>query len=344
MLRKLAFSLVMLVLVLTAGELVARMLPASSLVTRDEIVREAAGPQAMIASEAVPGWDIDSKGGEVAGTTFNTNQWMMRGPDYPAEKEPGVERVIFVGDSSVFGVKLAWEETFSARFEALRERRYPNVDYQVANCASPGHSTLQSIYKLERHCLAFQPDVVVIANLFSDSTRYTVPDTERFHTEGFASRPSPFEGLALFRAVRNLLARNVITSAQPPASIGQVDRPVQGDIPRVPVEEYRDNLAREIAMSRAIGATPVLLMLGAEIDVSPTSAVRDRTFQDWREAMREVAAEEGVTLVDGPARYASVAYLPDLFIDAVHPSAAGASVLAVLLHEEIPPPRAAGEP
>lgn len=325
--------------VLTAGfllvvEAVANLLPTSLIAPREEVIRDLAGSEGLISSSDIPGWDIDPKGGDRWDTTYTTNRWRMRGPDHPAEKAPGVKRVIFVGDSSIFGVLLDWEETFSARFEAAREARDPGVDWQVANCACPGHSTEQSKRKLERHCLAFEPDYVVIGNQFSDSTRETSADIERFGLSIDTGASRLLERAAVYRLFRNVWLRNRGADLMPPQEIAQVGLPQPGKVRRVPVPDYERNLRTMVDMVRDAGATPVFLMLAAINDLPPNPSPAHSA--EYREAMRRVADDEGIPLADAPTRYQSLPPAEGMFADHVHPGPLGALTLGLLLDETIP--------
>lgn len=325
--------------VLTAGFLlvvegVAHVLPAALVAPREEVIRELAGSEGLVSSSDIPGWDIDPKGGERWDTTYSTNRWRMRGPDHPAEKGPNVKRVIFVGDSSIFGVLLDWEETFSARFEAAREGRDPGVDWQVANCACPGHSTEQSMRKLERHCLAFEPDYVVIGNQFSDSTQETATDVDRFGLSIDTGASRLLERSATYRLFRNVWLRHRGADPIPPKEIAQVGLPQPGTFRRVPVEDYERNLRRMVEMTRDAGATPIFLMLAAINDLPPDP--KPAHSAEYREAMRRVAADEQVPLADAPARYQTLPPAEGMFADHVHPGPLGALTLGLLLDETIP--------
>jgi hypothetical protein len=333
--RRMAFASLVVVAALAIGEGVSRRLPATYTANREDVLKELTGRTGLVSNADVPGWDIDPAGGEGWDTTYTTNRWRMRGPEYEAVKPANAKRVIFVGDSSIFGVLLDWDETFSAQFERRREAREPAVDWQVANCASPGHSTEQSIRKLERHCLAFEPDYVVIGNQFSDSTRDAATDVERFNLTTETALTRYAERLAGYRLLRNtwLRRRGVETGAA--QTIAQVGGPENGTVRRVPTEAYEANLRRMVAMSRDAGAQPVLLMLAAQAEVVRRDG-KGVPSEDYRAAMRRVAESESVLLADGPSRFLSFPTADGMFLDPVHPGPLGATILALLLDETVP--------
>ncbi len=94
--------------------------------------------------------------------TFRTNNRGMRGPgDYAYEKEDGVFRIAFLGDSFVFGQGVKADETASSFLEALLTtsgtRRYEVCNFGV-NSYSP---ILEYIY-LKKEAAKYRPDLVIL--------------------------------------------------------------------------------------------------------------------------------------------------------------------------------------
>lgn len=340
--KRLLFTGVVFVAFFGLAEIVARALPAEQTRTRERLILDHARSEGLLSPNLdVPGWDLVEDGVQ-NDIPYALNRWRMRGPDHPAEKGPDVERVIFVGDSSVFGVQLEWEQTFSARFEERREKRFPGVDYQVSNCASPGHSSYQSRIKLERHCLAFQPDVVVIANQFSDSTLELLEDRVRFPKEEHPELIRSLERLALFRLSNLIWWERVGSKVHDPTVIKQVGMKQSGKTERVSLEEYSDNLAAMVQLVREAGAVPVLMILAAQADTQAQITGEDKVVsKEYREVMRRLARSWEVLLVDlGERVREEHTGQRALFVDAVHPSALGAMLYAQVLDEALPGPDA----
>jgi hypothetical protein len=330
-----------LVLVLGAVELACSFLPAESLDTRSLRLRAQTMDDNLIASNEVPGWDLRPDGGEVAHIRYTTNRWRMRGPDYPDPRPAEAGRVIMVGDSTIFGVKLEWEQTFTAEFARQRaEGKRPEL-VQVANCASPGHSTYQSKMKLARHCLAFEPDVVVIGNQNSDSAFDVGTDRDRFPPRRFPGLYDLLDRSSLYRAVSTLVVRSKdrarLKAQTEGTQIAQVGGPT-GSIVRVSLEDYRENLLEMIGLVRASGALPVLLVLPDITDVTDQAPPPGSNLAAYKDTLRALAASEGVQLVDAQEWFRFVLSGQDVFIDVVHPNERGAAVLGDLLHRHLPSP------
>lgn len=331
--RRLVWSALVSLALLGLLEGGARLLP-ESVNGHLELVQDLDGGNSMVASEDVPGWDIRPPSGQMAGRRFEVNSMRMRGPEYPEAKGERVERIILVGDSAILGWLLDWEETMGAVLERQREVRFPGVDVQVTSCAAPGHSTVQSLAKLEHHCLAFHPDVIIIGNLNSDGTQWTMSDGERFHVPAWAGAGRVLGRLALYRSMRNLLLRQTATQQRSQAipQAGSLSSSSTATA-RVPPEEYHDNLQRLVRMSRDAGALPVLLVppMQARVMGRPPPG----GWPPYWDIMREVADQEDVLLADGDLLFQTVGHRQELFQGPVHPNVSGARLLGELLDQRL---------
>lgn len=315
----------MTVSVLAALEGVARLLPESLNGRREAVAVVQGRDDLMIASEDVPGWDLSWPEGVVGGTqAYTTNRWRMRGPEYPEEKAADVDRLIIVGDSALFGFGLDWEHTMTAHLERVWEQRRPERDAQVAACACPGHSTFQSLYKLRRHCLAFEPDWVIIGNINSDGAKDTGTDRERFHTAGWSRTGEIISMSALYRTMRNAWLR-LRVGDQPPASPEPIAvmTKAKGDVYRVPPDEYEANLREMARLSMEAGARVAFILLAHD---GPRRLEETNAYEL---AMAKVAAEIGAPVVDGPNLFEPYRGQEGLFLTPIHPGKLGAELLGI---------------
>lgn len=81
----------------------------------------------------------------------------FRGPQRPVERDPARLRIVTLGDSSTFGVKVCYRQTYSARLEEA----IPGSE--VLNFGVIGYSAFQGEKLLEGRVLEYQPDVVLLA-------------------------------------------------------------------------------------------------------------------------------------------------------------------------------------
>ncbi len=102
--------------------------------------------------------------GDFQSATVQVNSMGCRGPE-PAAAQPGVRRILGVGDSITFGATVDDHQTFVAVMQReLQARGTPNV---AMNCGVSGYNARQSLRTVQLRWADFQPDTVVFS-LFSD--------------------------------------------------------------------------------------------------------------------------------------------------------------------------------
>jgi lysophospholipase L1-like esterase len=122
------------------------------------------GYQSVIRADPVYGWTLDA-GSHLHSIDsprqldyyIQVNALGMRDPERPAAKPAGMRRVLFIGDSMVFGTGVEVGERCG---DVLGDRLGPEVE--VLNAACGGWGTDQELLYLCREGFALQPDVVVL--------------------------------------------------------------------------------------------------------------------------------------------------------------------------------------
>ncbi len=282
------------------------------------------------------------------GARCSINSQGYRGEEFAPEKPPGLVRVYLSGDSSVFGDGVAFEttlgEVLSRRLKSLRPG--PGT-IEVINGGVPGFSTVQSIARMEESGWATRPDILVIANLWSDAARADFPDSLRLernlHSPWLRTQLAldrTLNGLATYRFGKCMLLA--------PRQIGRVDsQGVPVGLPRrVPPDDYARNLRHLVAGARERGAIPVLLLLPHVTDQLALGGEEIRAMrsdlraqgkvemeQDYRDVMRAVARDTETPLIDCVPRVADVPVL--LFLDDVHPNERGHELIGGELADRI---------
>jgi hypothetical protein len=89
-----------------------------------------------------------------------TNALGLRGPAIREARTPRVARILFVGDSTCWGLGVEYDETFAARSAEIAAQAI-GQPIEIVNGCVPGHSSFQSRVTLER-LIRFSPDVVVL--------------------------------------------------------------------------------------------------------------------------------------------------------------------------------------
>lgn len=104
------------------------------------------------------------------------NAWGHHDTEFPQNKPADELRGLMLGDSVVMGYALTYEETSSARLEALlsaRDDRY--ATHQIINAGVHGYATHQERVVFERS-VVFEPDFVVLGVCLNDVTEPYVVD------------------------------------------------------------------------------------------------------------------------------------------------------------------------
>lgn len=265
------------------------------------------------------GW-LYRPGAEVALALVNERG--MRGPVLPAARAAGRERLLFVGDSTCFGIWVALDDTFAARTSrALATRSGRAVEYEIA--ALPGYSSWHSRVLTRRLVERQRPDrVVFYVGAHNDHSR------ARYYRDG-AIPARLARRHAAWHQIRLLL---LLESAADQAwrhwgrKLAPADRAL-----RVPPDEFAANLRDMLQRTRAAGAEALVL--------SPPWSARQLADHEqiprYRESLRAVSSEEGAAFLDLQPVFAggdeAVLYQRDGF----HLSTAGHALAARAIAEQL---------
>ena len=97
-------------------------------------------------------------GSEVAG--FKLNKLGLKGPLLSTKKSPGHFRILYIGDSTCWGLGVKLVDSFSALATRLISEDNPNLRVEYILGAFPGYSSYQSKIMLKK-LLPMEPDLVV---------------------------------------------------------------------------------------------------------------------------------------------------------------------------------------
>lgn len=256
----------------------------------------------------------------------------MRGIELPATKDDFEVRVAILGDSCAFGFGIAQRRTMAGAFE--RRMRAGGRNVSIINAGVPGYTSLQSLRRFERDVLPLEPDIAVFYTGHWNDFGPAVgkPDHEK-DASSFAAEPrEPFIGIRTLqlvgkwtapiaerlRARRTAWYREQFEEGQPPDGV------------RVPLARFRSNLERFVQLARSRGVQPVLLLGPA-----PEETRRWFPIDEYHEAMRAVALEQRVLVVDPADDLERAGVDDDLFDDWIHPSVVGHRALARRLYHAL---------
>ena len=256
---------------------------------------------------------------------LRVNSLGMRGPEV-APRGPREERILALGDSTVFGDMVAERQVFANVAARLLSERLGRPVTAVIG-AVPGHDSGQSLKTLIKHGRRVQPTWVVIATLWSDVVYRKGPDMRFDADQQSVLQLRRWLGyLASYRVLRRALGPWLHTRrVRWIASRDDIGPSQDGKHSRVPLGSYINNLRRMASQASALGARPLFLILPAPMDFDTVPPVE--TVAVYRQAMRHVAGEVEAPVVDGPAYFRKRGAGITGFWDHVHPNHLGHALL-----------------
>jgi lysophospholipase L1-like esterase len=113
----------------------------------------------------------------------------IRSPYETLRKEPGLLRVVAIGDSFTWGDKIARSDsTWPAQLEADLRRRMPEPPLEVVNLGRNGFTTVNGAEMLRRLGWQFDPDLVIVQFHLNDILP-SGPDFTREYSQWLFPRP-----------------------------------------------------------------------------------------------------------------------------------------------------------
>lgn len=347
--RKLLFALVPVTAVLVLGELGARVLGAEECTP---ITPTAAGWDTMV-GDARYLWKLEpGRAFAVPGGTTMINEIGLRTDTLPSDPKGADEvRVLITGDSSIFGWGQPDGMTYADQLERELQQSFQGAaTITVVNLGVPGYSTEQTLRLLADVGWDYQPDLLVVHNIFSDcnidafqdrtALALTDPDGTAVqralhHSRLYCAVRMPW---ARFQATLNQEPNRVLmpgmpTGANAATTLERIDTVI--DLSRVPLDDYLDNLDAIRSQARERGAAMILAPLAQEWDVGRwTMPMAEPTpdqvlpWHPYRQAQARWAEAHGIGRVYLPDHFAAAPDSDQLFIDQMHPSVRGAQVMA----------------
>lgn len=140
----------------------------------------------------------------------------LRGREIDYQRRPGVLRILFLGDSIVFGMGVREEEVVTARVKTLLASR--GIKAEVINTAVPSYNTEQEVDFLRLEGIRYEPDWVILGmcwNDINDKSEVTVNSDGFLVSPGETARGPSRKYLVPQQAydLRNLLKRSRLVFA-----------------------------------------------------------------------------------------------------------------------------------
>lgn len=257
--------------------------------------------------------------GEFLGQQVSVNSLGLRGAEVAARKPAGRRRLLLFGDSITFGYGVGDDQTYAYRLGALAGGR----GLETVNAGVTGFTSYQVGAWLRRTLGSVAADYASFCIGWNDGTQRPTADRDYARRlERLTGVESALSRLYLFRATQGVLARAAVRS----------QREAAWQTPRVPLEEYRQNLRAMARDCRAHGVRPAFLALPHRKRAGePPASV------PYAAALREVARELDIPVLEIGvlAADAPVADTSELFVDTLHLSPAGHDYLARELERQL---------
>jgi lysophospholipase L1-like esterase len=226
-------------------------------------------------------------------------------------KTDGELRLLFLGDSTVYGFGVLDDQTMSTSAARGLNKRLGKTTTGV-NGGIPGYDSGQSLTLLKRLLDPVQPDWVVIASLWSDC----YVDREPW-LDGDGVKSSLLARTNTYRLMRRALQPLLRTRKVGWFASQEEMLQARVEDARNCPEKFHSNLVAMAHLAQAGGARPLFLILPAPVDLTWRGA--PLVVAEYRKVIRRAAEEAGAPLVDGPELLASKGLNLYHFLDQVHP-------------------------
>lgn len=306
--------------VLGIAEVACRAFPAPSMATLPE---RADGGDTMMSGSPWLLWELIPGEHQERGGHVTINALGMRDRTRDSKSRP---RAMALGDSSVYGFGNDDGEVFTSLLES-------RLDADFINAAVPGYSSFQALNLLRGRGLALDPDLLLVATLWSDNNFDAFTDKDllasyaSWEVSGWGKLRNGIESSALFRRLDwELRVQPAGVAARKVGwQVGGTE--TRSGNRRVALVDYARNLASFCDLMAARHGGVVYVLLANREDIEPVS--HQPAWTPYRDVMREAARRCGTPIVDVPAAFIASGKSADaLFIDLMHPTALGHRLMA----------------
>lgn len=253
---------------------------------------------------------------------WQLNEMGLRGPLVEQPKPTGRTRILYLGDSTAWGLGLPLEVSFAARTTALLARDRPDMTFDFLVGAFPAYSSYHSRVLLER-LLPLAPDLVVFyVGARNDATRHRY-----FRDAEIPARRARLDSawhdvrlLRLAEAGWDRLYKSLLRKMLPGDSRA-----------RVPVDVFHDNMTNMAQQIRDAGVAGLIVVP----PLSERLAEREPLAYLYRPALVQAAARLGLESISLQPAFERVPTDVAYFEDGYHFAAEGHAIAAREIHAAI---------
>ncbi|MCF7957048.1 MAG: SGNH/GDSL hydrolase family protein [Phycisphaerae bacterium] len=164
--KRMLFVAYILLFCIIAGEITVRIFFDRLTNYNMEMWRYAAKLKQPLENEKLPFHHYPNREGGFYGVHIKTNSLGFRDGEYPLEKTPDKERILFVGDSFTLGWGVAFDELYSKKLE--KRLNETGNKYEVINTGIGNYNSTMEVELFKLKGLPLKPDIVILMYFIND--------------------------------------------------------------------------------------------------------------------------------------------------------------------------------
>ena len=258
---------------------------------------------------------------------LNTNSLGLRGLEFSPLKEPGVFRIITLGDSCTWGFGVEQTYEYPWLLQKILNMQPVPIIFEVQNAGIPGYSSLQGLRYLRSELVHYEPDVVTV--YFGRNDRRRLNEEGGYLPDHEVMIPPVWVHLAqniLNQSRAYQLCRNrLLKLKSKPMTQPQYQKVSNSHRQfRVEQDEFKRNFLEIISTIRSIGAVPLAI----------TAPVFPKTIGNYNTVVQTICNEHDIWCLDAEAEFFSHGG-NEWLVDDCHPNETGHRWIATQLQQRI---------
>ncbi len=263
---------------------------------------------------------------------ININSQGFRDREHKVKKDKNVFRILCLGDSSTFGLRVELDETYHALLENKlnKELGHKGIRFEVINAGVPGYTSCQglALYKLKG--FKYKPDIVTFYLGGNDIGRnFYLSDKEIMQNDVPVAVKVIINNLLLKLDSYRVLRKFIIDITK------ERKNNIREIVPRVSLEDYKENILELNKLCKKNGSVLVLISPPVcKVEFFEKNLQRKKVLVQWRRELKNIAQEYNIPLVSIPEMTEeSPSDTKRFFLDMMHPNPLGHRMIMERLYD-----------